>query len=265
MTSSQTPLIEIRTFLGAHRASVPPWMSASGTVEALYVTLQTHRDDAEFWLALKKLCIGLEGHLISPAAAVNCDVLRHATVSQILDDLQRELQQKKSATAFQAWVKTPIIVTALAGFLFLGCATLDDNGEDENTDDSSTTADSDDTGEDENTDDSSSPTDSDDNGDGTPTDSVSLTDDELETCDIDAVDEENCADYVQLLQVVKEADIWEGTQDDLLACLPELDAEFRAEMLDAFENFDDDEIASYLTNLTDSGQVCFDDDDIGGH
>ncbi len=229
MEATQTPLVEIRTFLTRHRAPVAPWTSAEGTVEALYATLQTHRDDSEFWLALKKLSIRLEGHMISPSAAVNCDVLRHATVSQLLDDLQRELQQKKPTGGVQMWIRTPIVVTALAGFLFLGCVASDDDG---------TT-----------------------NGSGI----TALTDDELNTCDEDGVETGDCADYVELLEVVKEAEIWEGTLDDLLTCLPNLDAAFRREMLDAFDNFNDDEIASYLANLTDSGQVCFDDDDIGGH
>ena len=56
---------------------------------------------------------------------------------------------------------------------------------------------------------------------------VELTEEEIAMCEDDGIPEDECAVYVDLVEIVQSADIDNSTLQDILACLPELDAELQ--------------------------------------
>ena len=60
--------------------------------------------------------------------------------------------------------------------------------------------------------------------------------------------------YCDLVAIIDASGIDEGAKDDLLACLPEMNAEEREDLLDEFENASEDELADLLMVLAASAE-----------
>ncbi len=79
----------------------------------------------------------------------------------------------------------------------------------------------------------------------------------------DGIAEDDQVVYCDLVAIIDAAEIDDGARDDLLACLPNMNAEEREDLLDDFENASEEELADLLMALAATAEChgSADDDD----
>jgi hypothetical protein len=120
--ATPTTLQQIRDFLRRENAAPPPWTRPEGSVEALYDLLRLRRDDERFWASLKDLASRLEDRRFDAARLGACEVLGHATLDRLLDDLRASLDAP-GKPRLPDWLRSGVSAAALMAFLVLGTAT----------------------------------------------------------------------------------------------------------------------------------------------
>jgi hypothetical protein len=219
-------LYEIREFLYRENCAPPPWVAPESAVEALYALLSERRGDDRFWSELKELTTRLADRRFDPSHFGSCDVLSHVTVDRLIDDLRAELGNQSgdcSGRSLGHWLCNTVGAAALAGFLLLGTAVgCDDGGGGESSDNES-------------------------QGGALCVDAV--------TAQVEGADGEI---FCELVNIVNTSALSDQTRSVLLDCLPDLDAMYRAQLLETFETMADPDLADYLTSMASSTGVCGD-------
>jgi hypothetical protein len=210
-TQKTTTLIEIRDFLAANQVQVQPWCSSDSVVGALYDLLQSRRRDEAFWGTLEELVARLDDRRFDPTPLLGAETMSEGRIEQIVKDLRDSLGIEGSLQipTWRAWLSRTTGIGALAAFLLLGSAT----GCLESDPESSTPP---------------------------------------EVCveaQAEGLDGQDGIEYCDLLNIVEEADIASHLRSRLLECLPYLDAEYRANLLDDFINMSDEDILRRLDSL----------------
>ncbi len=225
-----TVLHDIRSFLDDHDHPVPAWSPAHTPLEALYRLLRDRQGDDALWSDLTALTRAVAEARLRPD---------HALEPADVDDLLAELRHTVGGPSggdplpLRRWAATAPIA-ALSGFLLLGAAMgCTTPGNDDDDDDSAVVE---------------------------------------QPCQ-EAIDHEIPAAeqdvFCQLVDIIEAASVGDGTREQLMECLPELSAEQREELLDAFLAASDEELAGLLEDTAFS-QLCGwegddDDDTINDH
>jgi len=241
MGTQTTTLSTIRDFLRAERREPPPWAPPTRAVDELYAMLTERRDDDLFWARLGDLASRLADRRFCSAALARVEALDGATVDRLLEDLRASIGgASEPRRTLKDWLGSAISVAALTGFLLLGTAAGCAEDDDDQGSDSDVDSDSD----------SDSDTDSD-----TDTDTDDLCDEAIGHGFSGAEGEIYC----DLIEIIEEADVADWIKQQLYECLPELDADYRANLLEQFQSMSDAELAAYLQDMVAYGGVCYDD------
>jgi hypothetical protein len=216
-----TSLLEIRRFLEAEKAAPSPWAEPSESLESLYALLVARRDDPLFWSRLQDLVLRLEDHRADLSRIGNSEAFGYATVEKLLEDLRADLCGN-TVSAPISW-KTALSSSLRATSLaafLLLGAATASCG-----------------------------------GDSEP--------------DLDGLCDEAVANgvsgtegevYCDLVDIINGSTLSGAAKADLLDCLPDLDALYRAQLLDDFQTMDDAEIAAYLQEMLNPCGECNDTD-----
>jgi hypothetical protein len=236
MKHATTSLHQIRAFLDRHGAATPAWSEPERAVDALYELLRARRDDPAFWADLADLTRRLDDARVRPELVEGSEVLGLESVDHLLAELRTALPSTdRGPRTAREWIGAGIGLGALASFLLLGtsigCPAPDHPGV------------------------------NDDDDEYTPC---------TEATDAGIQDEAEQRVFCDLVDLIESAEIPPGVRDDLLACLPELGAEERSDLLDEFENASEEELADLLEELAvaepcgeggDDDTTPWDDDD----
>jgi hypothetical protein len=220
----------IRDFLRAERREPPPWASPRRAVDELYDLLRQRRGDDLFWLRLEDLTSRLADSRFSSAALARSEAIDGATADRLLADLRSSLGGgDASPRSIRDWMGSKMSAAALTGFLLLGTAT------------------------------GCAEDDDDDNGGGGGGGGL---------CQ-DAIDEELSGEegevYCDLIDIVESADVSSSVKQDILDCLPELDADYREFLLEQFQGMSEQQLAEYLEDMVSWNGVCSSDGDSDTH
>ncbi len=218
MKHTTTSLHQIRAFLDRHGAGIPAWSEPERAVDALYALLRERRDDPVFWAELSELTRRLDDARVSPELVDGSEVLGLGSIDRLLVELRESLPATERAPrTAREWVGAGLGLGALASFLVLGAAIgcPAPNHPDVGDDDTSYT----------------------------PC---------AEATDAGIQDEAEQRVYCDLVDLIETAEIPPDVRDDLLACLPELGAEERENLLDQFENASEDDLAELLLDLAET-------------
>ncbi|HPQ68104.1 MAG TPA: hypothetical protein PKW95_03175 [bacterium] len=249
-----TSLIELRNFLRARNCAPAPWAGPEHVIETLYASLRNKQNDETFWAELKELVDRLEDERFRPQALAGARVLPDDSLERLIDDLRRSLRANGNGNGHRVglkkWLGHSACATALLAFLVLGTAvTLGDNGtsraasiqDQELVDEALFTADDEPIFADE---------------------VAAIVDEESEPLDAEeaAILEEELFEYdtevaIDLLDIISFADVPNQVRQDLLDCLPELDATYREALLEKFQYMNDAELANYLEAMSQSEGV----------
>jgi len=247
-----TSLIELRNFLHARHCAPAPWAGPEHVIETLYASLRNKQNDEAFWLELKELVERLEDERFRPEALAGARVLPDDSLDRLIDDLRRSLRANSNGhrLGLKKWLGHSACATALLAFLVLGTAvTLGDSGslraasiqDQELVDETLFTADDEPIFADE---------------------VAAIVDEESEPLAEEeaAILEEELFAYdtevaIDLLDIISFADVPHQVRQDLLDCLPELDATYREALLEKFQYMNDAELANYLEAMSRSEGV----------
>lgn len=226
-----TVLHDIRSFLDTHGHPVPAWSPAQTPLEALYRLLRDRRGDDALWSDLNALTRAVAEARLRPDHALDA-----ADVSDLLAELRHALEESpgRDPLPLRRWAATAPIA-ALSGFLLLGAAMgCTTPGNDDDDDDDSAVAEQ---------------------------ACQEAIDHEIPQAEQDV--------FCQLVDLIEGASVGDGTREQLMECLPELSAEQREELLDAFVAASDEELAGLLEDAAFS-QLCGwdgddDDDTVNDH
>ena len=229
-----TTLGTIRSFLRAERREPPPWAPPTRAVDELYALLRERRDDDLFWARLRDLAERLQDHRFSSEALARAEAIDGNTVDRLLDDLRASLDgNEEQRRTLKDWLGSAISGAALAGFLLLGSATACEEGDDDTGADSDADSDSD--------------SDSDSDTDNYDTCAAAIT---------EGFTGETAEVYCDLIVIINDADISASDKQELLDCLPELDADYRQWLLEHFDTLTEQQIADYLEDMVGPYGLC---------
>ena len=220
-------LHDIRSFLVAHDHAVPPWSPTHTPLEMLYGLLRQRSGDDTFWRDLCVLVRSVDANRTRPAGA-----LSDLDVDGLLDELRTAMGDDHGSPppSMRRWAATSPIA-ALSGFLLLGAA-MGCSGTTEDDDDDSA--------------------------------SQQALCQEAEDHEIPQVEQDV---YCQLVDIIEASSPSNDVRDELMECLPEISAEQREALLDAFLAATDEELAELLEDTAFS-ELCgypTDDDDSDDH
>ena len=220
-----TSLLEIREFLSTHHCVPAPWESPKDVAEHLYGALCAKREDQKFWFELQDLVNRLDDLRFDRAAFDGADAFRGTTLSHLMTDLRNSLDGGSRGGGIRRWASRSLCVAALFSFLLLGVAAgcSNDSGDDDDNDDSAAMPADDDT---------------------------AYLFDSCPQADAEGILGYDGEVFCVLIDIINAADLPAATKNDLLECLPQLDADYRADLLEVFQTLTDEQIADYLSNPT---------------
>jgi hypothetical protein len=232
-----TSLLEIRSFLCAERAALPPWAAPEESLASLYALLVDRRDDTLFWTRLRRLALRLEDRRVDLERMRHSEALGYATMDGLLTDLRADLRAMSPhpAISWKRVLQGSLRATSLAAFLLLGTATASCADDDPAADGGGGSGDTDDT-------DTALCQEASDQG---------ITGDDGQT-------------YCDLVDIINGASLTGEQRASLLDCLPNLDAAYRESLLEAFDTMSDAQIAAHLEQMLGDGGICYQDTE-GGH
>jgi hypothetical protein len=241
-----TSLIDIRSFLAAHGCAPAPWEKSENVVDRLFQALCQRQGDKRFWADLKTLVGRLDDERFNVSAMKGSSVFHDATLDKLVDDLRFSINggsESNTLSGLRKWVASSATTTALLSFLLLGVSTscLDADSDDSNDSGAETTDD-----------------------DVFDYDNNASDDDTYDLCDEAVADDiigYQGEVYCDLIDVINDADITDEFKQDLLDCLPDLDATSRVFLLNLFENMSDEEIAAFLGDTDEFCSYGYGDDD----
>jgi hypothetical protein len=203
-----TSLGTIREFLAGHGCAPAPWATPKEVVSALHKSLKERRSDEAFWADLKNLAVRLEDRRFNETALRGSDALGGSTVDGLIEDLRTSLGDG-SGNGGGANFKRWLghSVGATALLAFLLLGTVIACGDDDDDDSSSAVC---------------------------------------AEADAEGFEGDEADVYCELIEIIETSDIDETLKDELLECLPGLDATSREGLLDSFEGMTDDQIAEEL-------------------
>jgi hypothetical protein len=234
--TQKTGLPAIRDFLARHGCAPAPWENSENVVERLYSVLREKRHDERFWADLKTLTSSLDDERFNISAMKGSQALPCASADKLLDDLRLSLngQNGPSGGGLKTWLNRSVGAGALLAFLLLGTATGYGQYRFVPFDDAE--------------------------NDGEFPEARQFNSEEMETV---YTEEELAAEemiinqeiLLDLVEVIDDANVPEPVKSDLFKCLPDLDAAYRARLLDMFLEMDDVDLADSLEAMSRSGGV----------
>jgi len=227
-TTTTTSLIDIRDFLSAHRCAAAPWDHPERVVDQLIGALRERRNDDGFWKDLRNLVERLEDRRFDATAFRGASALNGATLDRLLDELRRALRNGGPPVNGASGVRA-WVKSSLGTSALFALLLLGVAAGCRNGNNDHNAALCHEAGK---------------NGISAGEQGV----------------------YCDLVEIIQAADISTTSRENLLACLPDLDATYRVYLLDLFQTMSDAQIAQYLS---DDQAVCSnatgDDDDDDDH
>jgi hypothetical protein len=214
--TTATSLIDIRDFLSEHRCAASPWEHPDRVVDRLIAELRERRHDEAFWADLRDLVERLEDRRFDATAFRGASALRGATVDRLLGELRISLGNGGPPPGGASGVRAWAKKSLGTTALFALLLLGVAVGCREGDDD-----------------------------------------DNAAQCDeagLYGIPDDEQGVYCDLVDIIQSADISNATREQLLSCLPDLDAAYREYLLDLFQTMSDDQIASYLTNY--DQEIC---------